>query len=113
MAVQSAPAAAAERFLGQVTDALRNPATKLAAGSSGRAAGDLVFLDRERAGTQYRTCIVRRPPRGGKPVGTCFNATSGPAGVATVTPLRFQRGRYVVRWKVGGAVVARWRFAVV
>jgi hypothetical protein len=112
--VQTAPAQAAEaRFVGQVTDALRNPATKLAAGSSGKAAGDLVFLDREQSGTAYRTCIVRRAPRGGKPVRTCFNATAGQSGVATVTPLRFQRGRYVVRWKVGGAVVARWRFAVV
>lgn len=112
--MQASPAVAAdERFVGQVTDALRNPATKLAAGSTGRAVGDLVFLDREEAATAYRACIVRRVPRGGKPVRTCFNATTGQAGVATVTPLRFQRGRYAVRWKVGGAVVARWRFAVV
>lgn len=96
-----------------MTDALRNPATKLAASASGKAVGDLVFLDREQAGTAYRTCIVRRTPRGGKPVRTCFGATTGQAGVATVTPLRFQRGRYAVSWKVGGAVVARWRFAVV
>lgn len=112
--MSAAPASAAEaRFVGQVTDALRNPATKLAAGSSGKAVGDLVFLDREQASTAYRTCIVRRTPRGGRPVRTCFNATTGQAGVATVTPLRFQRGRYVVRWKAGGAVVASWKFAVV
>lgn len=96
-----------------MTDALRTPATKLAAGASGKAVGDLVFLDREQAGTPYRTCIVRRPPRGGRALRTCFSATTGKAGVATVTPLRFQRGRYEVSWRSGGAVAARWSFTVV
>ncbi|MBB4661708.1 hypothetical protein [Conexibacter arvalis] len=124
----AAPAAAADRFAGQVTDALRTPVRKLAAGPSGRAVADLVFLDRERAGTTYRTCVVRRAARGARgardargirgargarAVRTCFKATSGAAGAATVTPLRFKRGRYVVRWMVAGEVVARWRFAVV
>ena len=56
---------------------------------------------------------MRRGRGGGRGVRTCFNATSGQAGAATVTPLRFQRGRYVVRWRVAGAPVARWRFVVV
>jgi hypothetical protein len=45
-------------------------------------------------------------------VRTCFSATTAAAGVANVTPLRFRPGRYVVRWSVGGSVVARWRFVV-
>lgn len=93
-----------------MTDALRNPAHKLAAGSTGRAVADLVFLDREQDGTGYRTCVVRRGP---KRVRTCFNATSGKAGAANVTPLRFPRGRYVVSWTATGDVVARWSFRVV
>lgn len=110
----AAPAAAGVvRFTGQVTDALRTPVDKLAAGSSGRAVADLVFLDRVESSTAYRTCISRRPAAGAAPVRTCFNTTTGAAGTATVTPLRFQRGRYVVAWKVAGAVVARWRFVVV
>lgn len=96
-----------------MTDALRTPTHKLAAGSSGRAVADLVFLDRGEAGTGYRTCVVRRLPAGAKPVRTCFGATTGAAGAATVTPLKFQRGRYAVSWTVAGTVVARWRFAVV
>lgn len=105
--------AADARFVGQVTDALRTPAHKLAAGDDGRALADLVFLDREAEATAYRTCIVRRAPPGGTPLRTCFTTTTGEAGVVTVTPLRFRRGRYVVRWTAGGAVVASWRFAVV
>jgi hypothetical protein len=91
-----------------VTDALRNPTHRLlASAKSGRASADLVFLDRDHGGTQVRTCVRRR----GR-VRTCFDETTGVAGVETVTPLRFPRGRYVVRWLVHGAVVARWRFVV-
>jgi hypothetical protein len=71
---------------------------------------DLVFLDAGQAHTTARTCVRRRDGRG---VRACFTVTTGSAGVATVTPLRFPRGSYVVRWSVGGAVVARWRFTVV
>lgn len=105
----AAPAPAKPRFAGQVTDALRAPVHLLAAGAGGRAMADLVFVDRQRAKTTFRSCVNRRAPR----LSTCFGTTSGKAGVATVTPLRFARGRYTVTWKVAGAVVARWRFAVV
>lgn len=98
------------RFTGQVTDALRNPTHRLAASAAtGRAAADLVFTDAREARTQVRTC-VRRDATGRR---TCFKLTTGPAGVASVTPLRFRPGRYVVRWSVAGDVVARWRFVVV
>lgn len=109
-AAQAAAAAADERFLGQVTDALRNPATKLAAGGDGRALADLVFVDREEDATTYRTC-VRRLARGA--LRTCFTTVSGPADSAVITPLRFQRGRYRVTWSVAGDQVADWRFRVV
>jgi hypothetical protein len=107
----AAPAAASERYVGQVTDALRTPTHRLVAGSSsGRAAADLVFVDRLHAGTSVRSCVRRTDVAG---VRTCFADSTGPAGSATVTPLRFPRGRYLVRWSVGGAVVAHWRFVVV
>jgi len=100
------------RFSGQVTDALRNPVHRLAASAAtGRAAADLVFSDAKQAHTTFRTC-VRRRDTSARPH-TCFTLTTGAAGVATVTPLRFVPGRYVVRWSVGGEVVARWRFVVV
>jgi hypothetical protein len=95
-----------------VTDALRNPTHRLAASaSSGRAAADLVFTDAKHAHTTVRTCVRRRdvPAR----TRTCFTLTTKAAGVATVTPLRFPPGRYVVRWSVKGHVVARWHFLVV
>jgi hypothetical protein len=101
--------AADQRFLGQVTDTLRTPAHRLAAGADGRALADLVFVDRASAGTAFRTCVSRLGPGA---LHTCFNTTSGSAGSATVTPLRFQRGRYAVAWAVAGDVVARWRFRV-
>jgi len=106
-------AAAAERprFSGQVTDALRAPTHRLAASAaSGRAVADLVFVDAEQAHTAVRTCVRRRDVAG---VRTCFAITTGAAGVATVTPLRFPPGSYVARWRVAGELVARWRFTVV
>ena len=101
--------AAGARFSGEVTDALRAPAHRLAAGPDGRAVGDLVFVDAQQAHTRVRACVRRRDVAG---VHSCFSFTTGTAGVATVTPLRFARGRYLVRWSVRGAVVARWRFSV-
>lgn len=109
----SAPAAAAAaeaRFVGQVTDTLRTPARRLLAGADGRALADLVFVDRKRSRTVYRTCVKRR---GGQPLRTCFKARTGGTGAATVTPLRFRPGSYAVIWSVAGTVVARWRFHVV
>ncbi|MDO8185906.1 hypothetical protein Q5424_19520 [Conexibacter sp. JD483] len=108
-----APAAFADddaRFDGQVTDALRTPAHKLAADSTGRALADLVFVDDDAAGTSYRTC-VRRLGKGA--LRSCFATTSGPAGSPTITPLRFRKGKWAVSWSVAGTVVARWKFAVV
>jgi hypothetical protein len=93
-----------------VTDALRNPTHRLASGASGRALADLVFADAQRAHTTARTCVRRRDVPG---VRTCFSVTTDAAGSPTVTPLRFPPGRYVARWKVGGTVVASWRFVVV
>jgi hypothetical protein len=93
-----------------VTDALRTPTHRLLAGDDGRASADLVFVDRDHACTTVRTCVRRRDAAG---VRTCFTAETGPAGSSTVTPLRFPRGRYVVRWRVQGEVVAHWRFKVV
>jgi hypothetical protein len=94
-----------------VTDALRTPTHRLAASAgSGRAVADLVFVDAQRSQTAVRTCVRRRDVAG---VRTCFNVTTGAAGAATVTPLRFPPGSYVARWWVAGDVVARWRFAVV
>ena len=69
-----------------------------------------MFVDAERDRTKVRTCVRRRD---GARVRTCFTVTTGSAGTPTVTPLRFPRGSYVVRWAVDGAVVARWRFVVV
>jgi hypothetical protein len=105
-------AAAPDRFTGQVTDALRNPTHRLAASAAtGRASADLVFVDAKQAHTTVRTCVRRRDvPAGTR---TCFRLTTGAAGVATVTPLRFPPGRYAVRWSVSGEVVARWPFVVV
>jgi hypothetical protein len=95
-----------------VTDALRNPTHRLAASAaSGRAAADLVFTDAQQAQTTFRTCVRRRDVKAR--THTCFTLTTGAAGVATVTPLRFLPGRYVVRWTVAGDVVARWHFVVV
>jgi len=100
------------RFTGEVTDALRNPTHRLAASAStGKAAADLVFTDAEQVGTKVRACVRRRDVAA--PTRACYRFATGAAGVATVTPLRFQPGRYVVRWSVGGDVVARWRFVVV
>jgi len=100
------------RFTGQVTDALRNPTHRLAASAStGRAAADLIFTDAKQAHTAVRTCVRRRDVS--PSTRTCFTITTGAAGVATITPLRFPPGRYVVRWSVSGDVVARWRFVVV
>lgn len=90
-----------------MTDALRVPTHRLGA-SDGRATADLVFVDHQSDKTSYRTCVSRRAPR----LATCFNAVSGSAGVATVTPLRFSPGVYRVSWKVAGAIVARWTFTV-
>jgi hypothetical protein len=99
------------RFTGEVTDTLRTPTHELTASPrSGRAAGDLLFADATHAKTAVRTCVARRDV---KHVRTCFTIVTGAAGAATVTPLRFPRGRYVVHWSVAGAVVARWRFDVV
>jgi len=108
-ALAPASAAAADRFTGQVTDSLRAPTHRLLAGGDGSAAADLVFVDRTHAGTTVRTCVRRRDVAA---VRTCYAAQTAAAGVATVTPLRFPRGRYVVRWRVQGAVVAHWRFVV-
>jgi len=95
-----------------VTDALRNPTHRLAASAaSGRAAADLVFIDAKQAHTTVRTCVRRRDVPARRR--TCFTLTTAAAGVATVTPLRFPPGRYVVRWTVQGDVVARWRFVVI
>ncbi|HST43079.1 MAG TPA: hypothetical protein VLK58_26370 [Conexibacter sp.] len=111
LALPAVGAAAAEpRFLGQVTDALRAPAHKLAAGDDGRALAELVFLDREQDATSFRTCVRRI---GRSTVRTCFTTVSGDAGAPTITPLRFQRGRYAVSWSVAGEPVAGWRFRVV
>ena len=93
-----------------MTDALRTPTHRLAAGAGGRAAADLVFADADRARTSVRTCVRRRDVAA---VRTCFTVTTGAPGVEVVTPLRFRRGSYAVRWSVGGQVVARWRFVVV
>jgi hypothetical protein len=82
----------------------------VAGAASGRASADLVFVDRQHAGTSVRSCVRRTDVAG---VRTCFSDATGPAGSATVTPLRFPRGHYLVRWSVGGVVVARWRFVVV
>jgi hypothetical protein len=102
---------AAARFRGQVTDALRTPTHRLAASpATGRAVADLLFVDAEHSQTAVRTCVRRRDVTG---VRTCFNVTTGAAGAATVTPLRFPPGSYVARWWVDGGIVARWRFAVV
>ena len=99
------------RWTGQVTDALRTPTHRLAANpNTGRAVADLVFADAQHAQTTVRTCVRRRDVTG---VRTCFTVTTGAAGVATVTPLRFPAGSYVARWKVAGEQVASWRFAVV
>lgn len=70
-----------------------------------------MFTDAKQARTAVRTCVRRADVAPNRR--TCFSLTTGAAGVATITPLRFQPGRYVVRWSVGGEVVARWRFAVV
>jgi hypothetical protein len=102
---------AAGRFTGQVTDALRTPAHRLAVGAGRRrAAADLVFVDAQHAQTSVRACVRRRDVEG---VRTCFGITTGEAGAPTVTPLRFQPGSYVARWSVDGAAVAAWRFVVV
>lgn len=93
-----------------MTDALRNPTHKLAAGSGGRALADLIFVDGDAAGTSFRTCVRRL---GRDPLRSCFTTTSGPAASPTITPLRFRKGRWAVSWSVAGTVVARWRFAVV
>lgn len=97
------------RFTGQVTDALRTPTHRLAAGANGRAVADLVFVDAQEEHTSVRTCVRRRDIAS---VRTCFTIATGKAGTATVTPLRFPVGSYVARWKVDGAIVASWRFAV-
>ncbi|MGB2711334.1 MAG: hypothetical protein WBC33_07440 [Conexibacter sp.] len=104
-------AAADPRFSGQVTDALRTPTHRLLANAqSGRAVADLVFVDRQQAGTSVRTCVRRLDV---EDVRTCFADATGAAGAASVTPLRFARGRYRVRWRVAGELVAEWRFKVV
>lgn len=94
-----------------MTDALRTPTHRLAASAAtGRAVADLVFVDAQRAQTTVRTCVRRRDVSG---VRTCFTVTTGAAGTATVTPLRFPPGSYVARWWVDRQQVARWRFVVV
>jgi hypothetical protein len=104
-------AARPPRFSGEVTDALRTPTHRLAASAaSGRAVADLVFSDAQRAQTTVRTCVRRRDAAR---VRTCFTVTTGAAGVATVTPLRFPVGSWVARWSVDGQLVAHWRFVVV
>lgn len=105
------PAAAADgRYSGQVTDALRKPTHRLAAGAGGRAAADLVFVDARGAHTTVRACVRRTDVAG---VHRCFAVVTGPKDVPVVTPLRFRRGSWSVRWSVGGQPVARWRFDVV
>lgn len=107
----SALGATPPRFTGQVTDALRTPAHRLAASpDSGRAVADLLFSDAQRTQTVVRTCVRRLDVAG---VRTCFTATTGATGVATVTPLRFPPGSYVARWRVADVLVASWRFTVV
>lgn len=69
-----------------------------------------MFTDTQHAQTTVRTCVRRRDVRG---VRTCFTVTTGAAGAATITPLRFPPGSYAARWSVAGAVVASWRFVVV
>jgi hypothetical protein len=87
------------------------PTHRLAASAAnGRAAADLAFSDAQHAQTTVRTCVRRLDVSG---VRTCFTVTTGAAGVATVTPLRFKVGSYATRWSVDGQVVAHWRFAVV
>jgi hypothetical protein len=103
-------AAGHARFNGQVTDALRTPTHRLAAGAGGRAVADLVFVDAQQDRTTVRTCVRRSDVRG---VRSCFIVTTGAAGSATVTPLRFPTGSYVARWWVDGQAVDRWRFVVV
>jgi len=111
LVVPAAATAAKPRFTGEVTDTLRTPTHRLVADAkSGKAEADLVFSDATHAKTTVRTCVVRRDRAH---IRTCFRLVTGAAGVATVTPLKFPRGRYEVRWSVAGAVVARWRFAVV
>jgi hypothetical protein len=90
---------------------LRTPTHRLAASApSGRAVADLVFVDAQHAQTTVRACVRRRDVSG---VRTCFTVTTGVAGSATVTPLRFPAGSYVARWWVDRQPVARWRFVVV
>jgi hypothetical protein len=109
--VAPAGRAAPPRFTGEVTDTLRAPAHRLVADAKGgKASADLVFSDATHARTAVRTCVKRRDAGH---VRTCFRLVTGAAGVATVTPLRFPRGHYDVRWSVGGAVVAHWRVDVV
>jgi hypothetical protein len=98
------------RYTGQVTDSLRTPTHRLAANpKTGRASGDLVFVDHEHAQTTVRTCLWRRDVHWR----TCFTSVTGDAGVANVTPLHFRRGSYSAHWSVDGSVVAHWRFKVV
>jgi hypothetical protein len=107
------PAAGAPtpRFTGEVTDALRTPTHRLVANpQTGKAAGDLLFSDADGAKTAVRACVIRRD---GTRLRTCFKFTTGAAGTPTVTPLRFPRGRYVVRWSVADSLVAHWRLEVV
>jgi hypothetical protein len=107
----AASIAAPPRFTGEVTDTLRTPTHRLVADAkSGKADADLVFSDATHAKTAVRTCVVRRDR---SHIRTCFRLVTGAAGVATVTPLKFPRGRYEVRWSVAGAVVEHWRFTVV
>ena len=95
-----------------MTDALRNPTHRLAASAvTGRAAADLKFVDAKEVGTKVRACVRRRDVSPN--TRTCYRFVTGGAGVQSVTPLSFRPGRYVVRWSVGGDIVARWRFVVV
>lgn len=110
-AAPAASAAASSRFTAEVTDTLRTPTHRLVADAkSGKAGADLVFSDATHAKTAVSTCVLRRDA---SHIRTCFRLVTGAAGVATVTPLKFPRGRYEVRWSVAHAVVAHWRFAVV
>lgn len=94
-----------------MTDALRTPTHRLAVSPGRRrAVADLVFADAQDTQTAVRACVRRRDVEG---VRTCFGITTGEAGVATVTPLRFPVGSYVARWWVDGRDVAHWRFVVV
>ena len=63
----SGAAAEGARFSGQVTDALRTPTHRLAAGANGRAVADLVFVDARQAHTKVRTCVRRLDARGSAP----------------------------------------------